>query len=310
MLADGVHPERRQVVHRDTEPDRVADGRRPRLELPGDVVEVAPPEVDLADHLAAGQERRHRLEQLAPRPQRARAHRAEHLVAAEHVEVGTERLDVDRHVRHGLGAIDQDERAGRVGHLDHLADRVDRAQRVRHVGERDQLRLEPQQHLEDVEAKDPVIGDRDELEVAVALLDEELPRDEVGVVLHLGQDDGVAAVDVAPAPRIGDEVDRLGRVAGEDDLVAVGRVDEPRDLDPGRLVCGGRLLADRVDAAMDVGVVLAVVVRDGIDDDLRLLARRRRVEVDQRVAVDLLGEDREVGSERVRVERRGPARRR
>ena len=120
-------PIARQVLGRDAEADRVADGRGARLELPGDVVEVAPAEVDLADHLAAGQERRHRLEQLAPRPQRAGAHRAEHLVAAERVEVGAERLDVDRHVRDGLGAIDQHERAGGVGHLDHLADRVDRA---------------------------------------------------------------------------------------------------------------------------------------------------------------------------------------
>ena len=118
---------------------------------------------------------------------------AEHLVAAERVEVGAELLDVDRHVRHGLGAVDQDERAGRVGHLDHLADRVDRPERVRDVGERDELRLEPEQDLEDVEAEEAVVGDRDELEVAVLLLDEELPRDEVRVVLHLGQDDRVAA---------------------------------------------------------------------------------------------------------------------
>ena len=118
--ADGVHADRRQVVRRDAEPDRVADGRRARLELPGDVVEVAPPEVDLADHLATGQERRHRLEQLAPRPERAGAHRRQHLVAAERVEVGAERLDVDRHVRDGLGAVDQHERARRMGHLDHL----------------------------------------------------------------------------------------------------------------------------------------------------------------------------------------------
>ena len=281
VLADGVHAERRQVVRRDAEPDRVADGRRARLELPGDVVEVAPPEVDLADHLAAGQEGRHRLEQLASCPQRARAHRPEHLVTRERVEIGAEGLDVDRDVRHGLGPVDQDERAGRVGHLDHLGDRVDRAQRVRHVGEGDELGLEPEQHLEDVEAKDAVIGDRDELEVAVALLDEELPRDEVGVVLHLGQDDGVAPVDVGAAPGIGDEVDRLGGVAGEDQLVAVGRVDEPGDAHTRRLVGRGRLLADRVDPAVDVGVVLAVVVGDGIDDDAGLLARRRRVEVDQ-----------------------------
>ncbi len=171
------------------------------------------------------------------------------------------------------------------------------------MGERDELRLQAQQHLEDVEAKDAVVGDRDELEVAVALLDEELPRDEVGVVLHLGQDDRVAPVDVPAAPRVRDEVDRLGRVAGEDDLVAVGRVDEPRDPGPRLLVGGRRLLADRVDAAMDVGVVLAVVVGDGIDDDVGLLARRRGVEIDERVPVDLLREDREVGAQRVRVER-------
>ena len=75
VLADRVHPDRHQVVRRDAEPDRVADRRRPRLELPRDVVPVGPAEMDLADHLAAGQERRHRLEQLAPRPERARAHR-------------------------------------------------------------------------------------------------------------------------------------------------------------------------------------------------------------------------------------------
>ena len=215
--------------------------------------------MDLADHLAAGEERRHRLEQLAPRPERARAHRGEHLVAAERVEVGPEVLDVDRHVRHGLGAVDEDERAGRVGHLDHLADRVDRAQRVRDVGERDELRAETEEDLEDVEPEQAVVGDRDELEVAVLLLDEELPRDEVRVVLHLGEHDRVAARDVLPAPRVGDEVDRLGRVAGEDHLVGVGGVDEPGDLRAGPLVLRGRLLADRVDPAVDVRVVLAVV---------------------------------------------------
>ena len=46
---------------------------------------------------------------------------AEHLVPGEDVEVGAQLLDVDRQVRHRLGAVDQDQRAGRVGHLDHLA---------------------------------------------------------------------------------------------------------------------------------------------------------------------------------------------
>ena len=65
MLADCVHPDVHQVFGRDAEADRVGDRRRARLELPGDLVELAAAEVDLADHLAAGEERRHRVEQLA-----------------------------------------------------------------------------------------------------------------------------------------------------------------------------------------------------------------------------------------------------
>ena len=47
------------------------------------------------------------------------------------------------------------------------------------------------------------------------------PGHEVGVVLDLGEQDGVALVQVGPAPGVGDEVDRLGDVLGEDDLAGL-----------------------------------------------------------------------------------------
>ena len=224
-------------------------------------------------------------------------------MAGERVEVGPDRLDVNRHVGNGLRPVDEHERPGVVGHPRQLLDRVDRAERVADVGERDELRLELEQHLEHVEAQHAVIGDRDELEVAVLLLDEELPRNEVRVVLHLGEHDHVAAADRLATPRVRHEVDRLGGVAREDDLVRVRRADEPRDLGARLLVGRCRSLADLVDPAMDVGVVLAVELVDRVDDDLRLLARGRRVEVDERLAVDLRAQDREVGPQRVRIDR-------
>ena len=175
-------------------------------------------------------------------------------------------------------------------------------ERVRDVGERDELRLEAEQDLEDVLAQDAVVGDRDELEVAVLLLGEDLPRDEVRVVLHLGEHDRVAAADVVAAPRVRDEVDRLGRVAGEDDLVAVGGVDEPGHRGARRLVGRRRALADLVDPAVDVRGVLVVVAVERVDDRLRLLARRRGVEEDERLAVGLGLEDREVAPDDLRIE--------
>ena len=233
----------------------------PASNFHGHVVPLGPAEVHLADHVAAAHERRHRVEDRLAAPQDARAGRGEHLVPAEHVEVAADRRHVDRDVRHRLGAVDEDQRAGLVGLAGHLLDRVDRAQRVRHVGERDQLRLELEQDVEHVLAQDPVVRDRDELEVRVLLLGEDLPRDEVRVVLHLGQDDHVAARDVLAAPRVGDEVDRLGRVAHEHDLVRVLRADQRGDLDPRAFPGRGRLLGQLVDAAVDVRVVAAVVRR-------------------------------------------------
>ena len=126
-------PSADEVVGGDAEADRGGDVRRAGLELPGDRVPLGPAQVDLADHLAARQERRHRLEQLAPRPQRARPHRRQHLVAAERVEVAAELLHVDRDMRHGLCAVDEDERARGMRHLDHLARRRDRPERIRHL---------------------------------------------------------------------------------------------------------------------------------------------------------------------------------
>ena len=54
------------------------------------------------------------------------------------------------------------------------------------------------------------------LEARALLLGQQLPGHQVGVVLHHRHDDQVAGLDVAPAPGLGDQVDRLGRVADED----------------------------------------------------------------------------------------------
>ena len=90
------------------------------------------------------------------------------------------------------------------------------------------------------------------------------------------------------APRVRDEVDRLGRVAREHDLVGVGDADQPGRPSREPSVLRGRLLADGVDPAVDVGVVLAVVGVHRLEHDLRLLRGRGGVEIDERLPVDLL----------------------
>jgi hypothetical protein len=42
---------------------------------------------------------------------------------------------------------------------------------------------------------------------------------------------------------------------------------------------------------MDVGIISSIIVGDRIDDDLRALARRRVVQIDEGLAVHSAGED-------------------
>ncbi len=119
------------------------------------------------------------------------------------------------------------------------------------------------------------------------------------MVLHLGDDDLVAWPDAVgrrrPGQHVRHQVECLGGVLGEDDLVPVRGADERGDFVARALVERGRLLRQHVDAPVHVGVVQLVVIVERLEDRARFLRRRRAVEVDQRaVPVDPTLKDREV----------------
>ena len=105
-----------------------------------------------------------------------------------------------------------------------------------------------------------VAGDGQVSELRAGALGQQLPRHDVAVVLHLGEQDHVAGLDVLRAPGLRDEVDALGGAAREDDFVGAAGVDEFRGARAGGFEGGGGAVAQLVDAAMDVGVVVLVVM--------------------------------------------------
>ena len=71
----------------------------------------------------------------------------------------------------------------------------------------------------------------------------------------------------------------------------LARIDEASHLDARAFVFVGGALAQRMDAAMDVGVDVRVVALQRIDHRLRLLRGGGIVEIDQRLAVHRLAQD-------------------
>ena len=296
------HADRVEIVDGGAEPDRVGDGAGAGLELLRRLLVDALLEGHVLDHAAAALPGRHGLELGELAVERADAGRREHLVAGEDVEIGVERLHVDRHMRHGLGAVDQHARAVAMRHLDHLARRSDRAERIGDLGERDDARPRIEQLLVFVEQHVAAVVDRRDAELGALLGAQHLPRHDVGVVLEMGDDHLVALLHVAPAPGLGHEVDRLGRAAHPHDGVVRRRVDESAHLLARRLEGVGRAGGQRMRGAMHVRVLVRVEMRQPVDHGLRLLRGRGVVEPDERLAVDVFAQDREVAAEDMRIE--------
>ena len=79
---------------------------------------------DRFNHLAAGEERRHGVQQFFTSVENADAHGAVDLVAGEGEEIRVQRLHVHRNVRRALRAVDDQHRAGAVHQRRELADGI------------------------------------------------------------------------------------------------------------------------------------------------------------------------------------------
>ena len=124
----------------------------------------------------------------------------------------------------------------------------------------------------------------------------DLPRHQVGVVLKARHENLVAGLQEGAAPSLCDEIDRFGSAPGEDDFAFAARIDEALQFVSSSFEGVGGALRQRVHAAMDVRVVVAVIVRLGVDDRAWVLCRGAVVQIRQRFAIHLLVQDGEIGA--------------
>ena len=116
-------------------------------------------------------------------------------MAGEDHEVGAGRGHVDRQVRDRLARVEHDQRADLVGARGDRLERVDGAQDVGLVGERDDLGPLVEQLAEVGQVEAALVGDTEPAQRGAGAAAELLPRHQVGVVLHLGDDDLVAGAE-------------------------------------------------------------------------------------------------------------------
>lgn len=201
-------------------------------------------------------------------------------MAGKDIEVAIERLDIDRHMRHGLGAIDEHAGAMAMRDRDHLLHGCHRPERVRDLRQRNnpcfrrqQLGIFLQNHL-------AAVIDRGHPQDRAGVGAEHLPGHDVGVMVEPGDYNLIALPDIAAAPGLRDKIDGLGRAARENDVIWRTRTKEAADFFARRLVSVGRARGERMGATVDVRVLVLIIKREPVDHCLRLLRGRCIVEPD------------------------------
>ena len=180
-------------------------------------------------------------------------------------EVGAQVGHIDRHVRQRLCAVDDQVATVLVHELAEVLDRILDAQHVGDLAHGQNLGLGTHLGKNFLGGELAGLGGVEVDELGTGLAADLLPRDQVGVMLHDGDDDLVAGLQHRGRKALGDQVERLAGVAGEDDLVGLGGADEVGDLlaDLGDGV--GGLDGQRVQATQRVGVHALVEVALGVE---------------------------------------------
>ena len=225
-------------------------------------------------------------------------------MSGEGVKLAIQLGDVHRQMRRGLGAIEKHGDSTLVRHFDDPLDRVDRPQSVRDVDRGEQLGALGHEFFELFQNNVATIVDRRHHQLRALFFAKHLPRNDVRVVLHGGDEDFVAFAHMLAAIGRGDQIDGLGRTAHEDDFAGITGTHKVRHVAPRVLIGHGCLSRKVVHAAVHVGVGLAVAASLGLDHHLRLLRRGRTVQVDQQLAIRRQRQRREVPANRLDVERR------
>ena len=179
----------------------------------------------------------------------------EHLVPGERREVDVQRVEVDRLVRHRLAGVQHGERTHRLGAGRPIRPPARGAGHIRMVAECNDF--DTLVELQRVQVDAAVVGYAVPAQRGAGAPGQLLPRDQIGVVFEFGGDDDVAGTDGAlrsgRPQHIRDQVERLGGVLGEHQLVGVG-ADERRDVGAALLVGVGGLFHQLVRAAVHPAV--------------------------------------------------------
>lgn len=201
-------------------------------------------------------------------------------MSREHIEIGIELLYIHPQMRYGLCAVHQDRNPLRMSVSDHFTHRINRPQYIRDMGDTDQTSMPIEKRLIciDVQISTFVDGNYPELDIAPAL--QKLPRHDIGMVFHNGENNLVAVVQELISKRRSHQIDCLRCSSCKNNFRRRTGPDELLHPTAGSFVGIGSLLTKRMDSTMHICIYPIVSIGNMIDHTLGSLRRSAVIQID------------------------------
>ena len=234
------------------------------------------------------------LENLRATVEHADTGRSAHLVSGEREEIASHFLHIDRQVTRALRRVDQSQCADRARGRQRSATGLIVPSEFEMCVNANSFTSLVSNRIQLIQRERAVFIHGHETQLRAGSLRDQLPRHEIAVVFHFGEENHISSAKKFSAPGLRDQIDALGRAAREDDFIGASCAEICRHALPRFLVRFSRAGTQFVETAMHIGVVVLVIMPERIDHGARLLRCRRVIEIDQRMTVRFLIEDRKI----------------
>ena len=227
--------------------------------------------------------------------------RTVNLMTGEHIELGIQILHIHFQMGNGLRSVDQYRNLVIMGFFSDLLYRIDRTEHIRHMCNRDKFCPFRKKTTERIHAQLAFFIHRNHFQRDPFTGSLYLPGNDIGMVFHHRNDHFVAGRHTFVGKAGSNQVDRLCRPTRENNLVGRAGVQELLHGLACILMRFRRRLAQEMNAAVNIGIHIIIATLDLFHHTAWLLGCRSVVEVNKRLIVYLMIQNREILPDRLYI---------
>ncbi len=181
-----------------------------------------------------------------------------------------------------------------MGHRNHRFDWVNGAECIGNVVHRNQKRFSRKQRFVFFQDEFACIVAGNHFQHRALFETNLLPGNDIGMVFNRGNQNFLSRLDEGTRKRRSNQINRFRRAPRKDDFGSRCRIEQFGHLAAGFIEGDGRLFAQAVNAPSHGTIFVTIVIRNAIDNGLRLLRGGRVIEVNERLTIDFLAQYRKI----------------